>query len=137
MKESFSSPELKREITKDDVIAVYKKFVERGIKNPDNLDFTDPEVKEAEDLLLAWCEQEDQSANGDDELQLRANLAKTMFYIDASFDDPDYLDEILHDWLIQDSQNAEKQLDNPERIETRRQIAQAMNKIRSMLKSQK
>ena len=137
MKESFSSSELKREITKDEVIAVYKKFVERGIKNPDNLDFMDPEVKEAEDLLLAWQEQEDQSANSDDELQLRANLAKTMFYVDAGFGDPDYLDEILHDWLIQDSQNAEKQIDNPERIETRRQIAQAMNKIRSMLKSQK
>jgi len=60
-----------------------------------------------------------------------------MLYVDAGFSDPDYLDEVLHDWLAQDSQNAEKQSDNPERVETRRQIAQAMNKIKNILTEQK
>lgn len=40
-----------------------------------------------------------------------------MLYVDAGFTDPVYLDEVLKDWLVQDAQSAEKQNDNPERIE--------------------
>jgi hypothetical protein len=35
---------------------------------------------------------------------------------------------------VQDSQNAEKEKDNPERDETRRQIAAAIKKIRGILR---
>jgi hypothetical protein len=38
---------------------------------------------------------------------------------------------------MQDSQDVEKQSDNPDRTQTRKQIAQAMLKIRSILKEQK
>ncbi len=56
-----------------------------------------------------------------------------MLYVNAGFTDRAYLDEVLNDWLVQDSQNAEKKSNNPERAETRRQIAAAMKKIRGIL----
>ncbi|MEK7568422.1 MAG: hypothetical protein AAB498_02245 [Patescibacteria group bacterium] len=136
MKESFPSPESDNKITREKVIDAYKKFVERGIKNPDDLDLEDSEVKEANELFYKWQEQEDKSAEGNEELEHRINLSKTMLYVDAGFTDPAYLDEVLKDWLVQDTQNAEKQNDNPERIETRRQIAEAMKKIRNLLAEQ-
>jgi len=136
MKESFPSPELKNEITREKVIDAYKKFIERGITNPDDLDLEDPEVKEANELFYKWQEQEDTRAEGNEELMHRANLAKTMIYVDAGFTDPAYLDEVLRDWLVQDAQNAEKQDNNPERVETRRQIAEAMKKIKKLLEGQ-
>ena len=133
MRGSLPSPELKKIITKEEVIAAYRKFVERGITNPDDLDLEDAEVKEAHGLYYKWREQEEARAQGDEELKQRVNLVETMFYVDAGFTDPDYLDEVLSDWLVQDAGNAEKQGDNPERTETRRQIAAAMKKIKALL----
>ena len=75
-----------------------------------------------------------QKAEENEELRHRNNLSKTMLYIDAGFTDPDYLDEVLNDWLAQDAQNAEKQSDNPERVKTRQQLAKAMKKVRNLLK---
>lgn len=135
MKESFPSPEPKK-ITREEVINIYKKFVEQGIKNPDDLDLENPEVKKANQLFDEWRKQEDKLAERNEESEHRANLSKTMLYIDAGFTDPAYLDEVLNDWLAQDAQNAEKQSDNPERVETRRQIAEAMKKIRTLLAEQ-
>ncbi len=133
MKESFPSPESEKEIAREEVVNAYKKFVERGIKNPDDLDFKDPEVKEANELFDKWRAQEDTRAEGNEELSRRVNLLKTMLYVDAGFTDPVYLEEVLKDWLAQDAQNAEKQNDNPERVEIRRQLAEAMKKIRKLL----
>lgn len=135
MKESFPSPESKK-ITREEVINIYKKFVERGIKNPDGLDLENPEVKEANELFDKWREQEDALAERNEESEHRINLSKTMLYVDAGFTDPAYLGEVLNDWLVQDAQDAEKQSDNPERAETRRQIAEAMKKIRNLLAEQ-
>lgn len=133
MKESFSSPESGEKINREQVVDAYKKFVERGITNPDDLNLSDPEVQEANELFDKWRIQEDAGSVGNEELEYRANLSKTMLYVDAGFTDPAYLDEVLHDWLMQDAQNAEKQSDNPERVETRRQITAAMKKIRDIL----
>ena len=136
MKESFPSPESKGEVTREEVINAYKKFVEQGIKSPDDLDLENTEVKDANELFDKWQAQEDKRAEGSEELMHRTNLAKTMLYVDAGFTVPDYLDEVLHDWLVQDAQNAEKQNDNPEKVETRRQLAEAMKKIRNLLAEQ-
>lgn len=136
MKESFSTPESEKEITREEVINTYNKFVEQGIKNPDDLDLENPEVRGANELFDKWRAQEDARAEGDEELSHRINLSKTMLYVDAGFTDPDYLDEVLKDWLAQDAQNAEKQSNNPERIETRRQLSEAMKKIRNLIEKQ-
>ena len=134
MKESLISPE--KEITREGVISSYRKFVESGIKNPDDLDLENTEVKTANELFYKWQTQEDARAEGNEELKQQINLAKTMLYIDAGFTDSGYLEEVLNDWLAQDIQNAEKQINNPERVETRRQIAAAIKKIRNLLVKQ-
>lgn len=133
MKESFPSPESREKIKREQVVDAYKKFVNRGITNPDDLNLSDPEVQEANKLFDKWRTEEDAGSAGNEELEHRTNLSKTMLYVDAGFTDPAYLDEVLNDWLVQDAQNAEKQSDNPERVETRRQIATAMKKIRGIL----
>ena len=88
------------------------------------------------ELFDKWREQEDESVEGNEESEHRINLSKTMLYVDAGFTDPVYLDEVLKDWLAQDAQNAEKQSDNPERVETRRQITEAVKRIRNLLAEQ-
>lgn len=133
--ESFPTPEPEK-ITREEVVEAYKKFVERGVKHPNNLDLEDPEVREAHELFYKWIEQERGLAEGNEELKRRVNLSETMLYVDAGFTDPKHLDDILRDWLIQDAGRAEKQRDNPERVETRRQIAEAMKKVRALLAEQ-
>lgn len=133
---TIPSPESKKNITREDVIDIYKKFVALGIKSPDDLDLENPEVRAANELFYAYVEQEDALAEGNEESELRNNLSKTMLYVDAGFTDPAYLHEVLNDWLIQDAERAEKQSDNPERMETRRQIAEAMKRIKSLMAEQ-
>lgn len=94
------------EISRDEAIAAYKKFVEKGVANPDDLDLRDPDVIEANNLFDKWREQEGGKAAGNKEAERRLNLAKTMFYIDAGFTDPAYLEEVLG-WLDQDLENVE------------------------------
>ncbi|MFH1182735.1 MAG: hypothetical protein V1690_00535 [Candidatus Moraniibacteriota bacterium] len=136
MNESFPKPETERGITREEAIASYKKFVEKGITSPDDLDLEDPEVKKANDLFDKWRKQEDKRAEGNEELGHRVNLAKTMFYVEAGFTDPGYLDEVLKEWLMEDYQGTEEQKDNPERTETRRQIAEAIERIKKLLAEQ-
>lgn len=123
MKESFPTPE---KISKDQVIDVYKKFVERGITSPDALDLDDLEVIEANNLFDKWQAQEDSN----DE---RVNFEKTKLYVDAGFTDPNYLEDVLG-WLMQDAHNAEKDIDDPNRVQLRKDMAEEIKKIRSLLK---
>lgn len=134
MSEILTSPEQRGEITREEVVNAYSVFVKQGIEHPDDLDLEDPEVKMANELFNRWQEQEDARVGGNEELAYRTDLAKTMLFVDAGFTDPDYLDEILSDYLVQMDEDVEKQKDNPERVETRRQIAQAAKKIKKLLK---
>jgi hypothetical protein len=135
MNESRFSPELKKQITREEVISAYKKFVEQGIKNPDSLDSENSEVKKANELFNEWQKQADKQAEGNKEAKQRANLAKTMLYVDAGFTDPIYLEDV-YGFLDQDAENAEES-DNPERKENLQQITEAMMKIRKILAEQK
>lgn len=135
MREQFPTPEINQSINREEIINAYKKFVEQGITNPDVLDNADSGVKEANELFYKWIAQEDarvQEENNNPEVGYSINLAKTMLYVDAGFTDPAYLNEVLS-WLNQDAQDPEKQLNNPERIATRQQIAEAIKKVRSLL----
>ena len=134
MSESLPKPEEEKPVSREEAMAAYRPFIEAGITSPDQLDLNDPAVQAANNLFYSWQKQADSRAGGDEEQFLRANLAKTMFYVDAGFTDQDYLDEVLKDWLAQNADNMKKEEDNPERAETRRQMAAAMQKIRGLLK---
>ena len=118
------------------MIASYKKFVDQGITSPDALDLDDLEVKKANDSFDRWQKQEKAQTESGEESEYRNNLSKTMLYIDAGFTDPHYLEDVLG-WLVQDAQAAEKQADNPDRAETRQQIAVAIKKVRGILEQRK
>ena len=122
-KESFPTPE---KVSKEQVIEIYKKFVERGITSPDVLDLDDSEVIEANSLFDRWQSQEDPN----DE---RFNFEKTKLYIDAGFTDPNYLEDVLG-WLMQDAHNAEKDPNDPARTQLRQDMAQEIKKIRVLLR---
>lgn len=121
------------EVTRQEVVNAYTKFVEQGVTNPDRLDLKDPKVQEASRLFDRWQEQENKRVGSEKEAMLRSNVSRSMLYVDAGFTDPDYLDEVLNDWLVQDEETAAEEENNPEREETRRQIKEAMKKIENLL----
>ena len=131
MNEKFPTPESQEKISREQVISAYKKFVERGITSPDKLDLDDPEVIEANKLSDKWMAQEDSASEKDDDTAMRSNFQKTMLYVDAGFTDSVYLDDVLG-WLMQDSQNAEKDTSNPSRVQLRHDMAEAIIKIRNL-----
>lgn len=126
---------IERQISREEAMSAYKKFIDHGITTPDVLDLNDPKVKEADELFYKWQEQEDEKVKGNLELELRNELSKSMFYIDAGFTDKNYLDEVLKDWLVQDY--IPKDSNNPERAKTRKLYAEAKEKIRRLLREKK
>jgi len=124
MKESFPSPQSPEKSPKERAVSAYHKFVERGIKSPDDLDLSDPEVIEANDLFEKWQSKLDNSP--------RSNFEKTKFYIDAGFIDPSYLSDVLG-WLYQDAGDLDKNQDDKELSQLRKDFADEMKKIRNML----
>ena len=132
MKESFPTPE--SPVSKEQVIAAYKKFIDRGITNPDSLNLDDSEVQEAHQLFDKWQLQEDTAAAGNKDAERRINFFKTKMYVDAGFTDPTYRGDVLG-WLFQDAGDLGKQPDNPENVKLRQDYAEEIRKIRGLLKS--
>ncbi len=129
--EGMSTPEESLEALRQRAVTAAKALLEKGITNPDRMDLKDPEVKAANKLFFDWIKQGDILVHGDEDAELRFNLAKTMFYVDAGFTDEKYLNEILQ-FLFLDAHDAEKD-DSPERAETRNLIAEAIKKVRGLL----
>lgn len=115
--------------TREAALFGYKKYIDKGITNPDDIPTDAPE----HELFYAWQKQLDAEAGENEDSRLRADLAKSMFYVDAGFTDSEHLDEVLKEWLPQSAQDAEKDSENPERQETRRKIAEAMLKVKNLL----
>lgn len=120
-------------VVREEALAAYRKFVERGITSPDALDLDDPEVKKANELFYQWQQQEDAAAAGNEDTSKRLNFEKTKFYIDAGFTDPAYLGDVL-EWLAVDLDDIGKQPDNPERTKLRQEYAEEIKKIRVLLR---
>ena len=119
-------------VTREIALGVARKFSERGITSPDNLDLNDPEVKEANRLFNEWRMAEEARVKGDIEAEHKLNLELTMFYVDAGFTDPNYLGDVL-DFLSQDSQNASKDSENEQKTQLRSDIYKAIIKIRHLM----
>ena len=74
-------------------IAAFRIFAERGVTRPEELDYTDSATQEAEAIVEQWVTQNPEEAQ---------TSLRDMIYIRAGFHDPDYLDEVKNDWLVQD-----------------------------------
>jgi len=120
------------EVTKEQVIEAYQKFIDRGVTSPDDLDPADPEVQKANDLFYKWVEQGDTKAGNDHMAKCEFELEKTAFYFDAGFRDPDYLDEVVG-WLLQSSTDVEKNPDDPKASSLRNRYAAKMREVHTVL----
>lgn len=108
MSEQIPSSEIPQ-YNREQVIAAFKKFPQRGIDNPDDLPKADPEVIEANNILDAWTQQAQNEAKrlATPADNLKFTLDRSTIFVDAGFSDPDYLDEVANDWLAQDLREAE------------------------------
>ncbi|MDP4038422.1 MAG: hypothetical protein Q8P54_00415 [bacterium] len=110
MSENEPTPE-NPHYNREQVIEVLKKFVEKGVSNPDDLPLSNPEVVEANRVLDSWNERTERLAreNPTPGAALESQLSRSTVHVDAGFSDPEYLDEVANDWLAQDLQTAEDQ----------------------------
>jgi hypothetical protein len=119
-------------VSRDEALDAYKKLVRRGITTPDDLDLNEPDVVHANWLFGKWLEQEDKKAEGDIDAEQRTNFDKTMFYVDAGFTGVAYLEEVLG-WLAEDGMSVDKLPYDGTKTKLRKDIAEAIKKIRKML----
>ena len=92
---------------KEEAQKIYKKFLDSGVKNPDDLDLDDPNVAKANQFFFAWCKVQDTKAAGDPIKQAEADFAKTTFYTDMGFTDSSYVRQVIG-FLEQDLHNAQE-----------------------------
>ena len=130
---NFNSAESSERVSREEVLNAYKKLAIKA-GDPAGLDSADAEVAAAERLEQTWQEQGDVETQDDEDARLRHNLQKTTHYVDAGFHDPEYLKDVLG-WLAQDAGDANKDTENPSCVALRHDVAEAMNKIRSLLGS--
>lgn len=104
MNDTIDSPEITPHYSREQVIEAFAKFAERGASDPAELDLSDLEVIEANKIHDAWVEQEEARAEqaGTEEARLLMNLELTPVFVDAGFNDKEYLEEVANDWLSQD-----------------------------------
>lgn len=103
-----------------------------GVKHPGDLELEDSAGK----AFVAWCSQNNPhigtippKAAGH-----KWNLDQAMAYFDAGFDDPDYLEELANDFLIQDLNNAEAERDEEGMESVIGQITDAIERVNNRIK---
>lgn len=97
-------------VTREQVMAAYRPFVLAGYTSPDDLPAAGREIERANALFGEWqmaaMEAAEVSEAADARLQYELELS--LLYVDAGFTDPEYLDEVANDWLLQSLEEAEE-----------------------------
>jgi hypothetical protein len=127
--------EVAQEVTKEQLIAAYTKLrEERNIHNPDDFDLQEPEVIRINNMYFSWIKSMDDKASsiGTQKAKLEADIVTTMFYVDAGFDDPDYLDEVASDFL-ENTLAAAEEITDEDVSDVIEQIHSAQAQIRAKL----
>jgi hypothetical protein len=119
-------------MTRDKALGAYRRFAERGIANPDELDLRDAEVQEANEFFDQWQSQRDVAVRGSGDEARRANFEKTKFYIDAGFTDPAYLRDVLERFTLE-ADDIKKRPGSPERAKLGREYTEEIKRIRDLL----
>lgn len=116
-------------INRQEIVNLFARLrLEKGVRHPDDPGFNeDPEVKMANSMFFAWVEQEDAKTGkiGTRKAYFESLLSKDLFYVDAGFDDPDYLDEVASEFLASDLDNAEGVTDED--------LSETINKFREKI----
>lgn len=86
--------------TREDVVEAFRALVQKGITNPFDVLYSeqDDEAKQVTELYDSWLQREQPEGTIDEQVK-QGLLDNTVMY-DAGFTDPDLLDEIASDWLM-------------------------------------
>jgi hypothetical protein len=87
--------------TREETIAALKTLVDKGVTNPFDVLYNegaDEETKKVKETYDAWLQREKPEIEVEESVKEQI-LESTLLY-DAGFTDPDLLDEIAHDWLL-------------------------------------
>lgn len=97
--------------SREQVIEAFKNLVAEGTTHPDELDLDRPEVIEANRIHSSWTEDIEQEAKRSKSLEamLQFSLDTSTVLVDAGFTHPDYIEEVIYDWLDQDLASAEEE----------------------------
>lgn len=90
------------ELSRESIIEAARPFIEKGIKNPDELlDSNDPNAEKLWELHDAWVAQEtDKIPELPLDDRIRASIALDTIWYDAGFTGIETLEEIVSDYLI-------------------------------------
>ena len=86
-------------VSKEHLLEVFKVFSQHGIANPDDLSLDDPAVIEANRKFGIWmadCLSRAEESYNPKKAEMELSLEYSMFYIDAGFTDPEYLEEVAY-----------------------------------------
>lgn len=128
------------EVSREEALAVYKKFVDRGIESPDKLDLKDPEVKLANKLYETWVKQEAarvkkiKPAAARKAAEKGLNYLKTNFYFDAGFRALSYLPAV-REWNALDEDDLEGE--HPDIEKLRADTLARIQEINAILEKEK
>jgi hypothetical protein len=94
--------------SRDQIVATISEFASISNGNPDSLDSNNTRLVYADKAFMDWADHERRKAIeiGTLEAKLSANLSISTLYLDAGFNDPDYIDDVINYWLVEDEQTA-------------------------------
>lgn len=108
----ISSQQENPQINREEIVEMFRKFSQQGTTHPVDLVESDPAVTEAYGLLDEWATTHESDPDYD--------FLRSTIFVDAGFHDPDFLEEVRDDWLLQDEERAEGDTELVKRIQAKR-----------------
>ncbi len=128
MREHLPTPESSDPLC-DAALKACVPFIEKGLRTPDAIPLDDSAHK----LFNEWKEALDQKAEGNPVAQLKADIAASMFYIEAGFTDPEYAEEV-DSWLMEDYERIKNLPEGADKSELIEHIQAARAKVKALFK---
>lgn len=115
-----------------------KKFAEirekSGVNNPDNLDYSDPIIREASHDHEQWIAENNKiDRKGDPKLYHKLQLQQSTFFVDAGFDDPDYLYDVIEQLQADNMEELEADSDKADLDDIKKQFSDRIEELSQRL----
>ncbi len=131
--EKVEQNESAEQVSYDEVLDAFKKLSSKA-DDPQELDENDQEVKQAYKLFNNWSRQQELKTKNSHDDYMRFSLLQNMLFIEAGFHGKDYLEDVKSWLYVNDAPSFQKDIDNPERVKLRKDMADALRKVRNLLK---
>jgi hypothetical protein len=131
--EKITKNESIEEISYEEVLKAFRKLSSKAT-DPQDLDIGDAEVKQANKLFNDWSRQQELKTKDNYDDYMRFSLLQNMLFIEAGFHGRDYLEDVKSWLYVNDSPNIPKDTESSDRVELRKDMADALRKVRNLLK---